>query len=185
MTFKVFSTFEEFWTAISGLVKTRNYPTYHPCCKVWVSRSQKVCRDSHTKKITWGSALSSMGFSCANSKDFLLAHMVEHRWGTPIRFNAACSSPLYSVALNKALETSGTPRKPFSTSGAFQLNLQQRSPTSPRSTPGGMCELASSCNNPHHHPQPAPQLLLESESRINNARYSPSNHSIERSIQFL
>jgi hypothetical protein len=109
MAAKVFLAFEEFWTAISDPVKANNYPSYHPCCKVWVSRTKKVCRDSHTQKISWGAALTSQGFSFSDSKKYLQAHMTEHQWGLPIHFNAPCSAQVPQPALNEALQNTPKP----------------------------------------------------------------------------
>ena len=101
---RVFDTLEEFWDTISGAVEACNYPSYHPCCKVWTSRFQKSCRDSHGSKITWGSALSSVGYTGVDSKRFLKVHMLEQGWGTPIQFNFHCLVIQSKSALNRAVE---------------------------------------------------------------------------------
>src|SRR3990167_8002153 len=103
MAVKVFDTFEAFWVAISKSVKDCNYPTFHPCCGVWVGRFQKVRRDSHTKKIVWGEALRSLKCSDNDLKTMLHAHMLEHQWGAPIHLDAPCTTRVSPTALNQAL----------------------------------------------------------------------------------
>lgn len=87
---KLYKTVQEFWAAISHSVKSRNYPSFHPCCRVWVSRSQRVCRESHSKKIAWGSLLASVDFEGRDTQAGLAAHMEEHGWGKPIIMNKRC-----------------------------------------------------------------------------------------------
>lgn len=90
MALKEFDTFEEFWVAISKFITTKNCPTYHPCCRVWVSRYQKACQGSHTQTLNWSEVLRSVKSLKLDSKGLLHAHMLQHKWGEPIRFNQLC-----------------------------------------------------------------------------------------------
>ena len=138
MASKLFHTFDEFWEAISDSLKTYNYPSYHPCCKVWVTRAKKACRDSHTHKISWGAALASQGFTSTDSKHYLQSHLAEHQWGPPIRLNVPCSARVTQPALNNILEnTQPLPQQPQPqpTSGAFFLHQPNLAFASPQSTP--------------------------------------------------
>ena len=89
---KLYKSVEEFWAAISHSVKGRNYPSFHPCCRVWVSRSQRVCRESHSKKIAWGSLLASVHSEGGDTQACLAAHMEEHGWGNPIIMDRSCKA---------------------------------------------------------------------------------------------
>lgn len=167
---KVYLTFDQFWDAISKTVTSFNYPTYHPCCRVWVNRSHKGCRDSHKEKISWGVAMNSVGGIHPDAKALLKAHMLEHGWGEPIRFNAKCSATATPAALNQALEKCETPPaiKPFCETLHFPS--QHPVPTSPQSSPAQLQELP-----PQTHPKPAalvdhPRNLLETDSQVFNQR---------------
>lgn len=167
---KVYLTFDQFWDAIAKTVTSFNYPTYHPCCRVWVNRSHKGCRDSHKEKISWGVAMNSVGGIHPDAKALLKAHMLEHGWGEPIRFNAKCSATATPAALNQALEKCETPPaiQPFLE--GLHFSSQRPIPTSPRSSPAQLQDLQS---QPQLQPPAlavAPKPLLETESRVINQR---------------
>lgn len=132
---KSYSSIQSFWEAISHLVKQKNYPTYHPCCRVWTGRTQKQLRESHTQKLTWGSVLGVQCFTEEDTIACLTNHMLEHQWGTPIILNKPCSARVSPAALNQALQKSETQPKPPSSAKPFQLHPQPVIPNSPFSTP--------------------------------------------------
>ena len=167
---KVFSTFDQFWTAISRSVTSCNYPTYHPCCQVWVSRAQKACRDSHREKISWGVAINSAGGIHADAKSLLKAHMLEHGWGEPIRFNTKCSATVSPAALNQALGKCETPPaiQPFQE--ALHFPSQHPLPTSPHSSPAQLQQLPPECQLQPPALAYPPRPQLETESRAINHR---------------
>ena len=108
---KEYHTLSEFWAAISHSVKGRNYPSYHPCCRVWVARSQRVCRTSHTKKLSWGSVLAAAGFSGGDPEPTLAAHMEEHRWGLPIVMDKHCTA-VWSSSHSSQVSREELPEEP-------------------------------------------------------------------------
>lgn len=135
MASKEFSTFEAFWQAISPSIISRNCPTYHPCCRVWVGRFQKACRDSHIQVVSWRAALHPLSSPGTSVKELLRAHMLENQWGTPIHLDARCSAVATPAALNRALLNQEIPPTLQAFPYAFQFHTQLPVPTSPRSEP--------------------------------------------------
>lgn len=167
---KLFHTLDQFWVAIAQSITSSNYPTYHPCCRVWVGRFQRACRDSHKEKVSWGVAMNSVGGLHADAKAVLKAHMLEHGWGEPICFNAKCSATATPAALNQALEKPETPPAIQSFQEALHFPTQNPVPTSPHSSPAQLQELP-----PQTHLRPAaladpPRPWLETESQPFNHR---------------
>lgn len=96
--YKAYDSFEDFWDAISPLVKVRNHPTYHPCCRVWTSRRQSHLKHTHSKSMSWGQVLKEAGCSLTEPAALLKSHMLENNWGLPIHLNDKCQfsqSPAY------------------------------------------------------------------------------------------
>lgn len=90
MVGKTYTLFSRFWSKISRAVTSSNCPTYHSCCKVWVSRFKQEMRDSHLTKQSWRDALKSLQSTATDTKGRLHAHMKEFGWGEPIKWNYAC-----------------------------------------------------------------------------------------------
>lgn len=135
MDSKTFSSFENFWQDFAKLIRSRNYPTYHPCCKVWVARQQKLLRRSHQKHLTYSMVIASMASPEEEPMQSLKAHMQEHGWGLPIKLNFPCNSgPKVSIPETppKNFEFEA---KTFQTEVAFQLENLQHNQSSPRSMP--------------------------------------------------
>ena len=135
MVSKLFHAFEDFWTAISKSVSSKNCPTYHPCCKVWVSRSQDAVRASHNTKVSWRYALQSMRSPELDSKKLLAAHMLEHGWNHPIKLNFPCQLAVATPSLQRPAATYDHPEVPAQPEGAFYLFHPAQNRPSPRSTP--------------------------------------------------
>lgn len=133
---KVSLTFDQFWMLISKSVASFNHPTYHPCCRVWVSRAKKDCRDSHKEKLSWGVAMNSVGGIHTDSRAVLKAHMLENGWGEPVKFNIKCSSAISQEAVTKSIVNCLNPtvaqsnREKLNNSGS-----QHSSTTSPLASP--------------------------------------------------
>lgn len=170
MASKEFSTFDAFWEAISPSVTSRNCPTYHPCCRVWVGRFQKTCRASHIHVVSWKAALHPLSSPDASLKESLLAHMIEHQWGTPIYLDARCTAVAAPAALNRALQNRETPPALQAFPAAFQFHTQPAMPTSPRSSPAQLQELPAERPLQPTAPADPPRPLLETESRVINHR---------------
>jgi hypothetical protein len=170
MASKEFSTFEEFWQFISPSINSKNCPSYHPCCRVWVGRFQKKCQASHIQVISWRAALHPLSSPDASLKESLLAHMVEHQWGTPIRLDTRCSAVVAPAALNRALQNREAPPAVQAFPSAFQFHTQPAGPTSPQSSPAQLQDLP-----PEFQLQPTalanpPRPQLDTESRAINHR---------------
>jgi hypothetical protein len=167
---KVFPTYDQFWTAISRSVASSNYPTYHPCWRGGVRRAQKACRDSHREKLSWGVAMDSVGGIHADAKAVLKAHMLEHGWGEPIRFNTKCSATATPAVLNQALCKCETPPaiQPFQE--ALHFSSHRPAPTSPRSSPAELQQVPPEYQLQPTTPANPPKPLLETESRAFNHR---------------
>ena len=170
MAFSQFSTFNEFWDAISHQVKHGNRPSYHPCCRVWVSRKNKTCRASHLSTQLWRDVLLSLGSEDTDHKVLLHAHMLEHQWGLPIRLNAPCNSQVSQAALNQALRNPENPPPPQPSPGHFCFHAQQPVPSSPRSSPAQLQEQPLDLRPLTPRPQAPPQPQIETESRLPNPR---------------
>lgn len=135
MASKLFLTYDSFWDTISKFIKDRNHPAYHPCCRVWTSRRQKVARASHSKKQSFGAVISSMDPSGTDHKTLLHAHMLENGWGTPIRLNYPCECAVAAPEPVRPPQTSHSPAIPACPAGAFSLHRPVQQPPSPHSTP--------------------------------------------------
>ena len=172
MSFKEFSTFNDFWTAISQQIKNNNRPSYHPCCRVWVSRNNKTCRASHASVQLWRDVLLSVKSEDTDHKTLLHVHMLEHQWGLPILLNAPCSARVSPAALNQALQKSETQPKPPSPAKPFQLHTQPVIPNSPFSTPALHLEPLRDSEAQTLGADPRPNFPLDFE--ISNTRYAPN-----------
>lgn len=128
---KLFTTLEAFLSQVSLGIKAKNYPTYHPCCKVWTSRKQTALRLSHGSSTSWGQVLKEAGCSETKPEKLLQAHMIEYGWGLPIQMNVKCK-------LLKTLSSKPQPQ------GAF--TLYQRLPTQ-NETPQELSAGCSPCLN--------------------------------------
>jgi hypothetical protein len=170
MAVECFSTFESFWAAISKSVQHKNCPTYHPCCRVWVSRFQEVRRDTHTQKMTWRQALRSIKSSETDAKELLKAHMLDHQWGPPIHLNAPCSAKVSPAALNQALQKPLNSPPPQPSPGAFQFHTKHPIPSSPRSSPAQLQDQPSELRPQALPPKVTSQTQVETESRLPNPR---------------
>lgn len=135
MASKLFYTFDDFWTAIVKSVGSKNCPTYHPCCKVWVSRSQDALRASHITKVAWRNALQSLKSPELDSKKLLAAHMLEHGWGAPIKYNFACQHTLAVPSLQRPSSNDCQPPAFTQPDSAFSPHFPVQRQPSPRSTP--------------------------------------------------
>lgn len=167
---KVYLTFDQFWTAICQSITSSNHPTYHPCCRVWVSRAQKACRDSHREKVSWGAVINSVGGLHADAKAMLKAHMLEHGWGEPIHFNSKCSATVSPAALNQAIEKCETPPVPQPAPEPLCFPSQHPAPTSPHSSPAQLQQAPPECQlQPTAAANPA-IAQFETESRAFNHR---------------
>jgi hypothetical protein len=166
MAGKLFHTFDEFWEAISDSLKTYNYPSYHPCCKVWVTRAKKACRDSHTHKTSWGAALASQGFAFSDSKQYLHSHMAEHQWGPPIRLNASCSARVTQPVLNETLQNIQTPPEHPPTSRPYYVHQATPNHLKHQSTPVSPHLVPTQPDPKPSANQCPPQIQLETESSI-------------------
>lgn len=167
---KQFCSFDEFWSAISHSIKNGNRPSYHSCCRVWVGRFQKACRDSHIERVSWREALLSLKSSDTDPKALLLAHMAENQWGTPIYLNKPCTARVSVTALNQALEKCENPPAPQPAPEPLHFPSQHPAPTSPHSSPAQLQDLP-----PQTHLQPAaladpPKPWLETDSQPFNHR---------------
>jgi len=87
---KLYLTLEDFLAGIARSLKSRNYPSYHPCCRVWTNRKQAALRLSHASCMSWGQVLNEAGCPETNPEALLRAHMEEHGWGLPIRVDVKC-----------------------------------------------------------------------------------------------
>lgn len=116
-------------------MKARNHPTYHPCCRVWVSRQQNSIRESHFKMISFTTAIKSMGCSETDSRALLHAHMLEEGWGTPIKLNYPCECALAAPQPSRPLQASESPVIPRYPEGAFQLHRLAHQQLVPLSEP--------------------------------------------------
>lgn len=87
---KTYATFAAFWKDISPSIKAKNYPTYHPCCRVWVGRFQTLLRRTHSSVMSWGQVVTKKNSVGAEQEEVLEAHMVENNWGPPVRVNVRC-----------------------------------------------------------------------------------------------
>jgi hypothetical protein len=166
MAFTEFSSFEDFWAAIAHRIKHHNRPTYHPCCRVWVSRQNKTCKATHNKKQAWGQALGTLKAQQGDLKAQLMIHMNENQWGPPIRLDAPCSAQATPAALEQALEKIQTPPWQPSASRPYYIHhtipphlKHQSTPVSPHLAPTQPDpELTAE--------QCPPKLGLETESSI-------------------
>lgn len=166
MASKLFMTFDSFWETFSKFLKVKNYPTYHPCCKVWVSRRQNATRDTHRAKLSWGFIAASMGSSNTDSKALLHAHMLEHGWNTPIKLNFPCESMLAVPQPERPPEVHHQPPIPALPEGAFSLHRPVQPPPSPKSTPAPLHPRDS----PDFKPSKRPPATSECSSACNTCK---------------
>lgn len=164
MAFQQYSTFDDFWAALSHHLKNNNRPSYHPCCRVWVSRHNKTCRASHISKQLWRDVLLSMSTEDTDHKTLMHAHMVEHHWGTPIRFNAPCTARVSKAALNQALEKPQTPPTPQPAPEPLHLPYHHPVPASPQSSPAQLQDLPPQTHLYQPAPADPPRPCLETDS---------------------
>ena len=135
MASKLFPTFDSFWDEITRHLKARNSPTYHPCCRVWVSRKHNLIRESHSKTISFTTVIKSMGCSETDQKTLLHANMLENGWGTPIRLNYPCECAVAVPEPARPVQACQSLAIPAHPAGAFSLHRPVQQPPSPHSTP--------------------------------------------------
>lgn len=179
MSTKHFTTFEAFWQAISPSINSKNCPTYHPCCRVWVGRFQKACRESHIQKVSWRAALYPLSSPEASLKESLLAHMVQHQWGTPIFLDSRCSAIATPAALNKALKKSESAPNRDSAANPLHTTKKDLELSSPLSTPWPEPQLPHPLIRPAFSDFPPQQTPAEALSRQATEQYSPIHLSID------
>ncbi len=167
---KTYLTFEAFWKAIAQSIKSKNYPTYHPCCKVWVARTQPFLRKSHCAMMTWGEVVPKKMTAIGEPEEVLQAHMVEHEWGPPIYFNARCEVALAKLRRTQALRVVGRQPPEHFFSGAFHMHQ----PVTMHSSPGRPHEEHTDLHPPVRPSSDADprklEAVLDSQSQLCSAQ---------------
>jgi hypothetical protein len=167
---KTYPTFSTFWEAISNFIKTKNYPTFHPCCKVWVGRKQTLLRRSHTSMMTWSQIIPKKLSSATEPEELLRAHMIEHDWGTPIHLNAKCrlSVPLARRELPPQPAQLESEEPVFS--GAFHVHQPATIHSSPGRPAAQQSDLPSQMRRPSDAEPLTLEALLDSQSQLYSAQ---------------
>jgi hypothetical protein len=191
---KTFSTFDDFWNRVSKSFKSRNHPTFHPCCGTWTTRLKDAFKPQHASSLKWKQLFNNPNAREASQREYLQAHMIEHGWGLPIRINYPCSS------LKPQPNSCLAPKAAFD-SGALCSIARSPPHPSPRSDPLPFTEAHVAPRWPSHeqsilqpvqlqpiqieinskNPAPAAPVLLENISAINLRYYQHYHHVREYS----
>lgn len=177
-----YPTLQDFWTAVSAQVKSCNYPTYHPCCKVWTSRYQTVLRKSHSASLTWGQVLREAGCSQTEPLDLLRAHMMENGWGPPIYLNAKCRLARPPSWANQPHGTVQSQPDPHPTSGAFFVHQSSPMPPSTQFSPAQRQSLPNPVQIPLQDYQIEPEATFSQHS---SAQYVATSPRLEKRFDLL
>ena len=169
---KAFRTFESFWEYVSRLLKNKQTPIYHPCCKSWTCRLPKGHTLNHTQSLQWKAFQLLSKAEETPVSDYLRAHMLENMWNPPILVNVACQLTLATPILKSPVRLDDFNPLTVLVEKGFSPRKMIQAPSSPLSMPAQLVDIPPPPRRPSQADELRAEHLPDSSSQFPSVQYT-------------